>query len=483
MSGARIPMLKKITSAMFAICFAGGVASASLASVSEKPAIPPDLFFEFKPVPPAENAIINWRRAAELEVALDSQQEHSISFCWVPGAKEPPSADLEGLQTWLKRNREARELFDASLKKASAQWPERIPQNPQPEMKALILLNRARLFEADQFAEQGKFDAAADLLLGSLKLAQSGVEGDAAVIHYLIACRARSAAQDAMLRLACRKEVPVPVVQRMLTNLPSLDSETNIYGRVLRAEFIRDYHDHLDLKKLTETLSKMSGTNAVLFLSLFPEDMRRAFQILLDPSLEPLHPNPYDANEEISDAIKHYRIYRDNALASWAERDGQVELDNLIAHTNLLEEIAPLMERLKDEPLPLSQRAAQRARSLYEQIKNPIGRVMDTSVIGFVGSDLKVFQVRAEREAARTYLALKIFERRKGKLPVTLSELVSEKLLDAVLIDPFCGRPLQYSQAKRRIWSVSDNGEDDHGESGNTRWYQKDAVWQIPETN
>ena len=401
----------------------------------------------------------------------------------MPAAREPSADDLDGLQAWLKPNKEALELFDASLQKSKAQWPERNPENIQPELKSLSLLIRARLFEADQLAEQNKFAEAVQSLKDSLRLAQSGVEGDAALIHYLVACNARTLTQDAILRLACRRQVPISLLGELLKNLPSLNSETNVYDHVLRVEFTRDYNNSLDLKKLAEGWSKMSGTNAALFLSFYPDDLRRAFRVLLDPSLVPLHPKPFDADAEIEKSIRHYRIYRANSLVPWTGRDSGVELEHENDHTNLAQDIAVLMELVKDDSLPLSRQAAQKVRTAYIKIENPIGRIFDTSVIGFVASDLKVCQVRTEREATRTCLALIIFERRKGQLPAALSDLVRDKILDSVPIDPFCGEPLHYSREKRKIWSVSDDGVDDNGESGEVRWYEKDAVWQIPELN
>jgi len=128
-----------------------------------------------------------------------------------------------------------------------------------------------------------------------------------------------------------------------------------------------------------------------------------------------------------------------------------VELEHENAHTNLAQDIAVLMELVKDDSLPLSRQAAQKARTAYIKIENPIGRIFDTSVIGFVASDLKVCQVRTEREATRSCLALIIFERRKGQLPAALSDLVRDKILDSVPIDPFCGEPLHYSREKRKF--------------------------------
>ncbi|MEI9865949.1 MAG: hypothetical protein WDN00_15635 [Limisphaerales bacterium] len=456
---------------------------ATTASSEDKPPIPPDLYYEFKLVPAEENAIINWRRAAEVAAPLSDKEKQTIKYCWSPTAREPSPNDLIQLQSWLRRNAEALRLFNASLDKSKAQWPERNPQNVQPELTLLPLMIRARLFEADQLAEQNKFIDAAKSLEDSLKLAQIGTEGDATTLHYLVACNARTLTQDAILRLACRKEVPVAMLQELLKKLPSLDSETNIYNHVFRVEFSNDYNNSLDLKKLTENLTKMSGTNATIFLSFYPDDLQRAFRVLLDPSLVPLHDKPFDAKAEIEKSIRHYRIYLTNSLVPWNKRNGEVELEHEEDHTNLVEDIATLMELVKDDLLPLNRQAVQKARAAYLEIKNPLGRIFDTSIISFVASDLKVCQVRTEREATRAFLALLIFEKQKGQLPPTLSDLVKEKILASVPIDPFSGEPLHYSKEKRKIWSISDDGEDDGGASGDFRWYEKDAVWQIPNLN
>ena len=476
-------MDKTVVSAVLLFGTVVSVGMASSASKQDKPVIPADLYYEFKAVPAGDNAIINWRRAAEVEAALSDKESQSLKFCWTPGAKKPSSGELNDLSGWLHRDRDALKLFNDSLKKPKAQWPERDPQNLQPELAGFSRLIKARLFEADQLADLGKFEQSIKILEENLKLAQLGVEGDAQFLHYLVSSRARTITQDAVLRLACRKQVPVSLLKTLLNSLHELDSETNVYGRVLRVEFANDYNDSLDLKKLADDWSRMSGTNAALFLSFYPDDLQKAFRVLLDPSLVPFHPKPYDANEEIEKSIRHYRIYRTNSLTPWTERDNEVELEHADDHTNLLHDIAPLMELVKDESLPLNRQAAQKARPAYLQIENPIGRIFDTSVIHFIVSDLKVCQIRTEREATRACLALIIFERQKGRLPATLSDLVQQKILDSVPIDPFCGEPLHYSREKREVWSISDNGVDDNGESGKLRWFEKDAVWQIPELN
>src|SRR5580698_56471 len=106
-------------------------------------------------------------------------------------------------------------MFSASLARPRAQWPERNGQYTQPEIAAFSHLMRARLLASDQLAEQNKFEDAARSLEDSLKLAQMGIEGDPELIHYLLACGARTLTQDAIIRLAARKQVPLPLLESL----------------------------------------------------------------------------------------------------------------------------------------------------------------------------------------------------------------------------------------------------------------------------
>ena len=79
------------------------------------------------------------------------------------------------------------------------------------------------------------------------------------------------------------------------------------------------------------------------------------------------------------------------------------------------------------------------------------------------------FEARvAGREIIRTQLALKVYQSRHGgKLPASLGELSSEKILGQVPTDPFSTRaaePLQYDQATGKVWSVGSDGIDQRGE-------------------
>lgn len=466
------------------MCLWGGtalVAMASLAPPQGKPAMPDDLYFDFKPIPADQNAIIDWRRAAEAEVKPNDKQRDLLRFCWTPGAPEPRAEDLDDLRTWLKRNREALGLFDASLAKPKAQWPDRSAQTVQVEIAGFSYLMRARLLEADQLAAQNQFEAAAKLLEDNLKLAEMAIHADPGLIHYFLGCSGRTLTQDAILRLAARKQLSLSIRERLLSDLPSLDFEAIAYTNALRSEFAAQYHETIDLKKLSDDWSKLPSSSATMLR--FPDDCVRPFKVLLDPSLVPMHPNPLDQNSEIEKTIRHFRICYTNSFSAWSNHSDEANIEAEQNHSNLLRDISPLMKLVENEPLPLSRQAAQRARTTYLAITNPVGRIWDCTVTESVGSDVKVFRCRTEREATRAVLALLIFERRKGVLPAKLSDLVDEKILKSVPNDPFSGNPIQYSRERQIVWSVGQNGLDDDGQSGPSRWAGDDAVWPIPQLN
>ena len=69
----------------------------------------------------------------------------------------------------------------------------------------------------------------------------------------------------------------------------------------------------------------------------------------------------------------------------------------------------------------------------------------------------------ANRRLTATMIALRIAYDRDGKLPVTLNDLVTTGLLDAVPADPFDERPLRYDLQRALLWSIGENEQDDDG--------------------
>jgi hypothetical protein len=94
---------------------------------------------------------------------------------------------------------------------------------------------------------------------------------------------------------------------------------------------------------------------------------------------------------------------------------------------------------------------------------NLTGEVLYRILIpGLRGPNKMKCQTNVQVAATRTLLAVKAYKLDKGRLPETLEQLVPE-YLDAVPIDDFDGKPLRYNAAKKIIYSVGEDLEDNGG--------------------
>lgn len=103
---------------------------------------------------------------------------------------------------------------------------------------------------------------------------------------------------------------------------------------------------------------------------------------------------------------------------------------------------------------------------------------------------LRTVRQETERDLLRTGIALRRFQLRHHRLPVTLQELVPD-FLPAVPLDRMDGKPLRYrrdSDTRFTLWSIGEDGTDQDGDATwsqrqglNPQWWLgEDAVWPQP---
>jgi hypothetical protein len=103
--------------------------------------------------------------------------------------------------------------------------------------------------------------------------------------------------------------------------------------------------------------------------------------------------------------------------------------------------------------------------SKYELLSKPnmIGRIL---LDGVAVSQFRLVHTKAringQLDGTRLVVALRLFEKRTGKLPATLAELVPA-YLPAVPRDPYDGRPFRYSPEKRVVYAVGMDLKDSDG--------------------
>lgn len=444
-----------------------------------KPPIPPDLSFISESIADEANAIYLWRRAAKVQKEPNDNIREIITYAWQPEAPIPNDEKQTAIKHWLEQNQEALQLMDLSLKKPQAKWLAQRGEELQPELAALGQLAKARAVIADRHATLEKWDEAATLLEGNLRLAQIAIESEAALLHYFLGSSVRTITHKAILRLANHRNTPTNTLHRLLAALPALDTETNAFANSLRVEFTIYTYPTTDMNWFADAWSKREARNLVSLM--YDEEFQRPFMVLSDPGLVALHPKPYDELAALERVAATYRRYRTNVFSLWTNRFESDEEAIEKLQTELLEAIEPLMKILKDDPLPLDQKGIAKARKLYLSLTDPIGRILQCKNSFFSVDDVRVFKNRTEREAVRAILAAIIFEREKEHLPVSLKELREAQLLADSPWDFFANAPLNYSKEKRLIWSVGEDAEDDDGDgSVDAPWSGFDATWKIP---
>ena len=106
----------------------------------------------------------------------------------------------------------------------------------------------------------------------------------------------------------------------------------------------------------------------------------------------------------------------------------------------------------------------QSLRSKAKSTKNPYGKLL----AGFMLMDPEPFvrtltTFKSRGETLKAVVGARLFEKRRGRLPASLDELVTAGILKAAPTDPFSGGELRYDFKRRVVWSVGEDLKDDGG--------------------
>jgi hypothetical protein len=215
---------------------------------------------------------------------------------------------------------------------------------------------------------------------------------------------------------------------------------------------------------------------------------RSAFEAMLDG-----HPAPLDKADTVRRLGERFAPILRNTRAAWADR----ERDDPRAWEEALAawpaELRPALMRavgdgfVGENALPdtIPPEVIARGRTSLAGITNPVGRVIAHAPL-FGGPDSTAFISQAlglagEIEAARAVLALRLHRERTGELAASLDALVEAKVLPAVPLDPFTGKPLGYSRERGVLWSAGPDGDNDGSGPIYTDYGGKeDWIWPAP---
>jgi hypothetical protein len=110
---------------------------------------------------------------------------------------------------------------------------------------------------------------------------------------------------------------------------------------------------------------------------------------------------------------------------------------------------------------------------------NAIGEIIYLMTMPVIESTVRAkSSEHVQIEVTATFLALKAYQLKHGRLPAQLSELVPQ-FLPAVPVDDFDGQPLRYDPEQKMLYSVSTNCQDDGGVQPDPRKSEPDWVFPI----
>lgn len=414
--------------------------------LKEFPAI---LSYERVPLAAEKNAFVLWQRAFEkTSYFKEKELEKTFYAAFFPWQGLPKGNARKQLDEWLAKSGEALDLLDAGIRLGRCQFPKLRGKKPDTSyLSDMRQLARMKRVKANLAASDGDFEAAAGELAGVVHFGELISEGEGDLAHYLIGLTIEGMGLRPMPWLV-ENDVPEAALDLMIAGLTSRPSSDGALANAIRIEF------HASVDSQRQRLS----------------DAR---------------PSELQSREEYAHyfgiASSHFARGVRNALGSWKERDRK-----------LAPEIRMLIERLREAEMKLSDEAmegeefsAEKARVVLEPIlkSSPLAGV--AVLARSLDTDLeRTFRHRADREATRAIIGLRLYEMRRGELPANLGALVDERILKAVPADPFSGGELKYSRERRVVWSVGVDETDDGGEGdASPRWSGKDYVWRVPAPN
>jgi hypothetical protein len=258
-----------------------------------------------------------------------------------------------------------------------------------------------------------------------IRLANRMQSGNGPIIDYLVGNAVKQIALTTMRQLTAETSLSSTELSVLATNLPHIALNYAALTNALKAEYQAQKQFAADLRE-----GKVPGQNdiPVARIALLPVYNVRKTQISFAQHTRKLLP-----------AIQ--LPYNEARLIATNSRPGTAKI---MLSGNAVGEIIYSMSA------PIAESTVRRKSSEHVQI-----------------------------EVTATFLALKAYQLKHGRLPAELSELVPQ-FLSAVPRDDFDGQPLRYDRDRKILYSVSTNCQDDGGVQKDSRKPEPDWVFPIP---
>ncbi len=421
------------------------------------------------------------------------------------GLLSPPAA-LEILERNLAHDAVALRRFDAGLARPRFQLPR--PSRPTRSSPWALVVRQAVMARAARIRvhiARGETAAAVAEVRKLLAIGPFLLSEEVGLFGWLIATPVEKIALASLRWLAACPDVD----EAALRSIDVPTARVDDVARVWRNEVGRHWAESV---AAMEAATTPLGLAAALLTHMFPTEkmaevgdtLRAIREAILDDDsdkkaapraskrivvLQQLsfllngHPRPFDLADTARLAGEIAREAIARLPRPWRDEPCRVR-------PRLAERLAAWPATLR--PLPLTRprsvdsKTLGSARDALRRVDNPVGCLLVLSQTGLDWTtdggisrmlDVESRYLLADARATRAIVALRLYERRHGRVPAALADLVAEDLLDSVPIDPFDGRPLRYSAQKRLLWAVGHDRVDDGGDFDSD---EETCRWPVP---
>ena len=425
--------------------------------------VDPALRWHAPDVPDDKNAWTLWFEAAEATVSKEAAGLSGTMPELSPiGASEERQRELAA---WVKRNEPAIELLNQGLDRPEARLPaEGLEDDHQmPALTALRDLNRARLVRAELAAMAGSDAEAVDDVLAALRFADRVTMSEGTTIPWLVGVSLQHMAMDTARQLHEADLLSSKQRRRLIVGLEAEPSVGHGLRQSIRHEFWRFWV--LNAREVAE-LREEGGARAQFQLlcqmsEIEPPDDSGWSWHTIDNAVASRDIVLFELRKVVRFGSRYHAAFLKHVRAPWPDvmRDAARISDD--------------GERRKEAALAKLQALVKAIRGPADGTSKPrIGKTLNGAFTDMCTAmavwPLKITvtgdrRIRAERRALAIALSAHVYASRYGGPPRTLRDIVARKLLRRAPIDPFSDRRLRYDRARRIVWSVGENGEDNGG--------------------
>jgi len=434
-------------------------------------AVPEQLRGERKPVPDTDNAFIPW----QLAVGALVEPEHPVlEEAYEAALSEenlfPGGEQGQRLAEWIGVNRQALDYLDQGIARGNCQFPEVTgPDMAMPYLADMRKLARLKLVRGKMLAGWGDAAQASIEIADVLRMGHMTRHSEDVLITYLVGTAVEGIGLGGARWMADDRDASEPVLKELLKAIEPGRGPDKALALTMRTEFRAFF---------------------LSFLSQLDEGGVEAFKLAhggaTDAEVENFRelmaacPKPLDKKATARTAAALFLRHMRNIERPWAERDAQIEGDVKKLADELQGELKPFLDAIGARGAPDKAERA-RLKEHLATLENPVGKVIIGLVMPAFGRMSKMsFERRAEREATRAVLALRIYELRKKRLPIGLKALLTARILREVPYDPFADAPLRYSRERRLVWSVGPDQKDNGGKGEPNTTRGEDYVFTVP---